>query len=161
MMNRCVFSPACSLLHCLAGVVLTLLFSVTHAADNRYITDLQASAKTQHLWLENEWLNLLHYSGEGKTPENYQSEVNDERFFIADNGDANPEAELLATLAALYRTDIAGDEHAQCKFVARLNWLKQKLPIDVSTLPAVQCDSYTEWRKHVNSDLVTLVFCRR
>jgi hypothetical protein len=42
--------------------------------------------------------------------------------------------------------------------VARLNWLKQKLPIDVSTLPTVQCDSYAEWRKHVNSDLVTLVF---
>jgi hypothetical protein len=159
MMNRCVFSPAYSLLHCLAGVMLTLLFSVTHAADKQqHITDLQASAKTQQLWLENEWLNLLHYGGEGTTPENYQSEVNDERFFIAENGDTNPEAELLATIAAFYQTDSAGDDHAQCKFVARLNWLKQKLPIDASTLPAVRCNSYTEWRKHVNSDLVTLVF---
>ena len=139
--------------------MLTLLFSVTHAADKQqHITDLQASAKTQHLWLENEWLNLLHYGGEGTTPENYQSEVNDERFFIAENGDTNPEAELLATIAAFYQTDSAGDDHAQCKFVARLNWLKQKLPIEASTLPAVRCNSYTEWRKHVNSDLVTLVF---
>ncbi|MGD2054122.1 MAG: DUF4105 domain-containing protein [Gammaproteobacteria bacterium] len=158
MMNRFASSPAHSLLRCLAGVVLTLLFSVTHAADKRHIAALQASAKTQNLWLENEWLNLLHYSGEGETPENYQSEVNDERFFLADNGDVNPEAELLATIAAFYRTDSAGDDHAQCQFTARLNWLKQKLPIDASTLPAVQCDSYTEWRKHVNSDRVTLVF---
>ncbi len=157
-MNRCVFSPACSLLHCLAAVVLTLLFPVTHAADQQYISDLQTSAKMQDLWLQNEWLNLLHYSGEGEMPENYQSEVSDKRFFLAANGGTSPEAELLATIAAFYRTDISGDEHAQCKFVARLNWLKQKLPIDTSTLPTVQCDSYTEWRKHVNSDLVTLVF---
>jgi hypothetical protein len=144
---------------CLAALMLTLLFPIARAADNnQYIVDLQAMAEARHLWQNQEWLNLLHYSGEGEVPVNYQSEVNDERFFIADDGDVNPEAELFATIAAFYRTDIAGDQHAQCKFVARLNWLKQKLAIDASTLPGVQCDSYIEWRKHVNSDKVTLVF---
>lgn len=129
-----------------------------HAADSKYIADLQSRAQEERIWKSAEWINLLHYSGEGDTAADYRSEVNDSRFFLAQDGNVNPESELLATIAAIYRTDISGDEHAQCRFVARLNWLKQKLPIEASTLPVVQCNSYIEWRKHVNSDLVTLVF---
>ena len=142
----------------LFGIVLILIFSCAQADDNQYLEDLLAQAKAQRLWLDREWLNLLHYSGDGEKAENYHSDVNDERFFIAPVGDANPESELLATIAAFYRTNVSGDEHAQCRFVARLNWLKQKLLIDTNTLPVVQCSSYVEWRKHVNSDNVTMVF---
>lgn len=151
-------SPVNTVLQYLSGILLILVFSSTHAADSQYLQDLLAQAKAQRLWLDREWLNLLHYSGDGEKAENYRSDVNDERFFIVPISDVNPESELLATIAAFYRTDVSGDEHAQCRFVARLNWLQQKLPIDASTLPAVQCNSYIEWRKHVNSDHVTMVF---
>lgn len=144
--------------HCLSGILLMLIFSSANAVDGQYPADLQARANAQQLWLDREWLNLLHYTGKSDQADNYRSEVSDERFFIAPDGNVNPESELLATITAFYSTDSVGDEHAQCKFVARLNWLKQKLSIDANTLPTVRCDSYIEWRKHVNSDQVTLVF---
>jgi hypothetical protein len=152
-MSLSVFAIRC--IQCIA--LAFALFSV-HAADSNYIADLQTRVQDQRIWQSAEWLNLLHYSGDGETTAEYRSEVNDDRFFLSADGDVNPESELLATIAAFYQTDISGNEHAQCRFVARLNWLKQKLSIDASTLPVVQCSSYIEWRKHVNSDHVTMVF---
>ena len=152
-MSLFVFSIRC--IQCVA--LAFVLFSV-HAADSKYLTELQTRIQEQRTWQSAEWLNLLHYSDNGGTAANYKSDVNDRRFFLAADGDINPESELLATVAAFYRTDVSGDEHAQCRFVARLECLKQKLPIDTSTLPDVLCSSYIDWRKHVNSDYVTMVF---
>ncbi len=139
-------------------MTLTALFSSAHAGEANYVADLQTQAQQQHIWKNPEWINLLHYAGKGDSPGNYRSESNDKRFFIAPDGKTNPESELLATIAAFYRTDISDNENAQCRFVARLNWLKQKLSIDTKSLPAVYCSEYIEWRKHVQSDLVTMVF---
>jgi hypothetical protein len=105
-----------------------------------------------------EWINLLHYNGKGDQPDDYVSDVNDGRFFIAAEGKTNPEEELLSTIAAFYRTDINGDEHAQCRFIARLNWMKLNLSVDLNSLPVVHCSKYPEWRKHVKSGSVTMVF---
>lgn len=154
--------------HCRAFLVAAICYlfilaftpplSVVHAADNGHIAELQSRARQQQIWRNEEWLNLLHYRDVGDAGKNFESEVNDDRYFIAADGDTNPESELLATIAAFYRTDITGDEHAQCKHVARLHWLEQKLAIDTASLPVVRCDKYSEWRKHVRSDQVTLVF---
>lgn len=151
-------SPPVFAIRCIQCIALAFVFFSAHAADSRNIVELQTRIQEQRIWQSTEWLNLLHYSDDGGATANYKSEVNDNRFFLAPDGDVNPESELLATVAAFYRTDISGDEHAQCRFVARLNWLKQKLSIDASTLPVVQCSRYIEWRKHVNSDHVTMVF---
>ena len=145
-------------IRCILCIAPICVFFTAHAADSKYIADLQTRAQQGHIWQSAEWLNLLHYTGDGDTPGDYRSEVNDSRFFLAPDGNGNPESELLATIAAFYTTDRSGDEHAQCRFVARLKWLEQKLPIEASTLPVVHCSSYIEWRKHVNSDLVTMVF---
>jgi hypothetical protein len=142
----------------LPALILTLALSWAHAAVSDQIVDLQAHALQLRLWQSTEWLNLLHFSGNGSTIGNHRSEINDSRFFIAVDGGTNPEAELLATIAAFYQTDIAGDDHAQCKYVARLDWLKQKLAINTDSLPIVRCNRYIEWRKHVRSEYVTLVF---
>ena len=143
---------------CLLLLVLTATISIARADEGKSIADLQMVAQEQHLWQSTQWINLLHYNGKGKLADNYESEVNDGRFFIAPDGRTNPESELNATLAAFYKTDVTGDEHAQCKFIARLNWLKQKLSIDAGSLPVVHCDKYIEWRKLVRSDSVTLIF---
>ena len=143
---------------CLFVLAFTPPFSVVYAADDRHITELQSRARQLQMWRSEEWLNLLHYRGDVDTGEIFESEVNDDRFFIATDGNSNPESELLATIAAFYRTDTTGDEHAQCRYVARLHWLGQKLAIDTASLPVVRCDEYSEWRKHVRSDRVTLIF---
>jgi hypothetical protein len=145
-------------IRCIQCIALAFVLFSVHAADSRYLADLQTRIQEQRTWQSAEWLNLLHYSGDGGTTADYRSDVHDRRFFLAADGDINPESELLATVAAFYRTDVSGDEHAQCRFVARLDWLKQKLAIDTSTLPVVHCNSYLEWRTHVNSDHVTMVF---
>ena len=150
--------PPIDAARCLLAFVLMPAYSYGHAADNPYVTDLQTQALQQRIWQHSEWLNLLHYNVAGVNAENYSSDVRDGRFFIAADGSTNPESELLATIAAFYNTDGAGDEHAQCKYVARLALLRQKLSIDADTLPVVQCGKYTEWRKHVRSDHVTMVF---
>jgi len=128
------------------------------ADDRGYISELNFKAKEMRLWQNREWLNLLHYAGNGDVVTDYKSEVRDSRFFLAPDGKTNPESELQATIAAFYNTDVTGNENAQCKFIARFQWLKQRLSIDMETLPAVHCDAYLEWRTHVHSDLVTLVF---
>lgn len=146
------------LIHRLPAPVLLLSLTCAFAENNDIITSLKTQALQQQIWRNTEWLNLLHYTGDGENASDYVSEVNDDRYFLAANGRNNPETELLATISAFYSTEPPGDEHAQCKFVARLHWLKQNLSIDTNSLPAVNCKKYIEWRTHVYSDHVTLVF---
>jgi hypothetical protein len=143
---------------CLYPVFLIAITTTATADENSYIAELNLKAKELNLWQNREWLNILHYVDKGDSAANYESEVRDRRFFLAPDGKTNPESELLATIAAFYNKDVTNNENAQCKFVARLNWLKQNLSIDEAYLPVVRCDKYIEWRKHVHSDLVTLVF---
>jgi len=143
---------------CLLLIVLTILPPALQAGEDLYVAELQAQARNQQIWQNPEWINLLHYNGKGDRPDEYDSDVNDDRFFIAPEGKTNPEDELLATIAAIFRKDITGDEHAQCQFIARLNWIKQNFSFDVDSLPIVHCTKYLEWRKQVNSSSVTLVF---
>ncbi|WP_455220303.1 Lnb N-terminal periplasmic domain-containing protein [Kaarinaea lacus] len=137
---------------------LIVVINIVVADERGYIPELNLKAKELRLWQDREWLNLLHYVGKGDVAIEYKSEVRDSRFFLAPDGKTNPESELLATIAAFYKTDVADNDNAQCKFIARFEWLKRKLSIATETLPAVNCDEYLEWRKHVRSDRVTLVF---
>jgi len=151
-------TPALSVIYRVLLVAFVLTGTTARADENSYVTDLQRQAQQRALWQNTEWLNLLHYAGSGQSSESYNSHVKDSRFFLAPDGRTNPASELLATIAAFYRTDISGDEHAQCKFIARLSLLKQQLRFTTESLPKVSCAEYNDWRKHVRSDKVTLVF---
>ena len=141
-------------------LLITLFVTITsHAANSDSpLTQLQNKAKQQQLWKQPEWLNLLHFEGDSNSPDDYVSQVADQNFYIAENGTVNPETELLATLAGFYDSEIKDDLNAQCQFVARLDWLKQKLAIDPETLPTVNCKKYIEWRSNVNPQQVSLIF---
>lgn len=131
----------------------------SHAANSsEYLSQLQDQAKHQQLWKSTEWLNLLHYEGHGDLPADYTSPIRDHSFFLAENGSRNAEAELVATLAGIYDNEKKDDDSAQCRFVARRNWLIQKLAINTETLPDVHCEEYLSWRKNVQPQQVTLVF---
>lgn len=119
---------------------------------------LQQQAQQMRLWQHQEWLNLLHYNKNSSSPSGYASAVDDVRFFNAVDGTINPEAELQATLSALYRREASGNEHAQCRFVARLHWLQKQLSIDVATLPEINCPDYKKWYAMVRAQRVTLIF---
>lgn len=137
---------------------LTLLLPLISHADNRPVVEqLQARAQQQALWKQQEWLNLLHYNNPDDGAD-YISQVDDPRFFNAVDGKYNPGSEMLATIRELYRDDIDGDDHAQCRFIARLEWLKKNLQLDPKTLPQVSCPKYKKWRSRIPDHKVTMVF---
>jgi hypothetical protein len=144
----------CSLFFLLA---LAALPSISSASNNT-ITELQEKALEQQLWRHQEWINLLHYDVNDKTKDEYLSQVDDKRFFNAENGKTNSKDELLATISAFYRIDLKDNEHPQCRFVARLEWLQKKLSINTETLPVQNCEEYNEWIDIVKSDKVTMIF---
>ena len=118
---------------------------------NDYITE----ARRLVLWEQSEWLNLIHYN---KASDNYLSQVDDERFFYAADGNSDPQAELIATLEQLFVATENNNQQTQCRFVARVAWLSEQLEIDKNLLPGVHCDEYLEWRHLVQADSVTMIF---
>ena len=64
-------------IRCILCIAPICVFSTAHAADSKYMADLQTRAQQGHIWQSAEWLNLLHYTGDGDTPGDYRSEVND------------------------------------------------------------------------------------
>ncbi|VAW87499.1 putative outermembrane protein [hydrothermal vent metagenome] len=140
-------------------LLLTVLCSVvTHATPADQVSALQDKAVELQLWHSREWINLLHYYPDRMVESGYLSQVDDERFFNAVDGVNDPQAEMLATLAAFYRIDVMGNNHPLCRFPARLRWLSEHITINKKTLPNVVCSDYDEWRKVVQARQVTLIF---
>lgn len=120
------------------------------AADNAW-----TQAQAHSLWQRDEWLKLGHYKP-GAWPGTWTSDADDARFFLADGGREDPKAELEATLAAFAAPAESGDAHAQCRFVARLQWLRSEL--ELPELPQPDCVEYREFRELVQATRVVLVF---
>ncbi len=143
----------------LALLVLSSLvfFNTAQANTDIYIAQLHSNASEIKLWQHREWINLLHYDTKGSS-ESLLSQVDDPRFFNAIDGKRNPKAELLQTVSAFFNNAADDENHPQCRFIARLDWLKNKLKIDSSLLPKVACSKYKQWRTLIPDSQVTLVF---
>ena len=136
-----------------------LLFTLPHATHaTSEISRLVSTAGNLQSWRDNIWLNLGHYQGDGDDPAQYISQADDQRFFLAHDGKTNPASELIATIKAFYSTETSSNDHALCRFPARLEWLSKTLKIDKTTLPQVNCTDYLEWRGLIKAARVTLVF---
>ncbi len=85
-----------------------------------------------------------------------QSEIDDRKFFFAQDGKSNAKNELDATLSALYNETIFDDNSSACRFPARKAWLEEKLSID--DFPKVECTEYNKILQKVNPKSATLVF---
>ncbi len=120
------------------------------------LTELKARARAQGLAVQKPWLRLGHYhptlSG------GYRSEADGAPFFLAPDGKDDPAAELEATLAALLAPPVAGENHARCRFPARLTYLASALGVDVGQLPPVECTELEKYRARMAAQSVTLVF---
>ncbi|WP_198676572.1 DUF4105 domain-containing protein [Aliidiomarina soli] len=97
------------------------------------------------------WLKLLHFDRHGVFTEP-RSAVNDESFFLAQNGAHNPAAELAATIDALNEPFSAETVHASCRFPARAMWLKQQGVIESNE--NIHCPEWQEWEsQHANGEV--------
>tara|TARA_R110001583_G_scaffold27561_2_gene98397 strand:+ start:9578 stop:11437 length:1860 start_codon:yes stop_codon:yes gene_type:complete len=99
-----------------------------------------------------QWLALLH-SKPHKDSNDLQSYVDDNTFFLAEDGAINPESELLASIHAL-RTDT----ETQCRFPARTKLLLSHIDNLVNDISDVECTKYNAWLKQLNTSSVVLVF---
>lgn len=152
----------------LKHIFLLCFLSITieaYANTQDSIPDEQAIKKAA----ENiEWLNLLHYRERSFSFSSKMRTIADDKaFFLADDGDKNADSEMLKTLeemqntsdfASLPTTDEKLNNHPQCKFPARFDWLKKRFPNWASQLVSLPCPAYDAWIKEMNPKSVTLIF---
>jgi Domain of unknown function (DUF4105) len=134
--------------------------SFAEAEASAEINSLVKQSETLRLAQHPYWLALMHYKP--STPgENIQrhSEVTSTEFFLSADGRTNSPAELTATIAALFKpVNVNSNDHAQCRFVARYQWLRKVLNWDGITLPLAECKNFNAWQKNGRVESISLIF---
>lgn len=147
-----------------ARLWLTLILSwaplPSHAIDEAYLNALIAAARVQDLSATRQWHALMHYRANLVFP-GVTGQADDERFYLAADGKTDPAAEIEATLRAFFEpptVETDSTQHAQCRFIARYHWLRQRLSFDPTRLPPQPCERFRAWRATLNAHALTLVF---
>jgi hypothetical protein len=126
--------------------------------ENAYLVELIDKGLQAKLAGEREWHLLLHYR------ENlfggYTSEQDDPGFFMSPNGKTNPQAELDATLKQFFSEELVGRSRqpAQCAFIARYHWLRERLQFDDSRLQKMVCERFDRWFNDFEAQSISLIF---
>ena len=120
------------------------LYAAPHIDDQR----------VQQLANDPFWISLGHYEA-GKLS-GWRSYVSDDKFFLAAEGAHHPDAELRATVEALYAPLSLGDKHPQCVYPARTRWLKAQL--NLTDLPKAECAEFSQWFKDVAPHSTVMIF---
>ena len=127
-------------------------------SDSAYLAELIDKGLQAKLAGEREWHLLLHYK------ENlfggHTSEQDDPGFFMSPDGKTNPQAELDATLKQFFSEELIGrsKQPAQCAFIARYHWLRERLQFDDSRLPRMACERFDRWFNDFEAQSITLIF---
>lgn len=132
--------------------LLLLGLPVVHAAPQLNPDPGQLEKLSQ----ENAWWRLIHYKQQyGRI----RSQVDDARFFLSDEGDRNPLAELRATLDqlnhALQDAGLSEQEDLRCRFPARFEWLNRTLD---ARLPGRDCPDLQVWLDDIDAGSLSLIF---
>ncbi len=144
-------------------ISLACLSSSPATSAESALSRLQEQAQGLGLAGHPEWLRLLHYPVPKpiRKASTWRSRIDDAGFFLAADGASSPEAELKATLQALFTPpapDADPDAHPRCRFVARVAWLEAQLPIQQTELPALSCHAFRQWHAQVGGARTTLIF---
>lgn len=126
--------------------------TTSHGAEAEgYAVSLIAQSRALRLSEDRTWNILLHDKGG-------VSLIDDPKFFLAPDGKRNPQSELEATIAAFFEQERSDSEHPRCRFPLRYAWLKERLSIDESRLPAAACTWLNETLARMNPQSAVLVF---
>ena len=153
--------PSSAVIHFLFAILALFIASsrsFAQPAFNEYRDELIQQAKLARLAEEREWHLLLHYKDNllgGVT-----SEQDDDGFFLSPRGKQDQEAELEATIDHFFSADLVGrsQQPAQCAFIARYHWLKDRLHFDPVRLPPLTCDRFDRWRAELDPQGISLIF---
>lgn len=124
------------------------------------INHLLTIAKSKQLYLKPDWLALMHYQPTGDNGVSFESQVDDERYFLARNGRTNSLAEMSATINIMFGGALkttTEQDNPHCGFVERERWLREQLSLSAQAVPA-SCTEFHQWRDRMEAHSVTLVF---
>ncbi len=141
-------------------LAIPFLFCSTVAvgSEKPSVEELQARALEAGLEESPYWHSLIHYYSSSQSEGTLESHVDDDRFFMSDEGKHNPKAELLATINVLFASQSSAKKaDAQCRFIARGKWLRARLSLP-QVVPPAACQEYLQWRQTIGRGSVTLVF---
>lgn len=137
--------------------MLAALLLPLRAGAGDYAGELIERARQLRLAERAEWRKLVHYVPNLASPDMH-SQVDSPSFFNSPSGKMDPRAELEATLRSFFAEAPEGDDHPQCRFVARRAWLDAELGFDAQRVPRRECRRYREWRAAIDASQLTLVF---
>lgn len=146
------------LLVLLVSLFVSSLSSAQSSDRDSYLAQLIEQAQQEKLADQREWHLLLHYR-KGIFG-GYESEQDDPGFFMSPKGKTDPSAELAATLAQFFSSELVGrsKQPAQCAFIARYHWLKEQLKFDPARLPPLACDRFERWYEDFQAEAISLIF---
>ncbi|MDT8440471.1 MAG: DUF4105 domain-containing protein [Desulfuromonadales bacterium] len=119
------------------------------------LADLLDRATRLELAEARPWQVYLRYRPQGGK---VVSLVDDPAYFLADTGKHDPQAELHASIEAMYAPAERGDDHFLCRFPARSEWLAAALDIETAALPRPHCASLDDAMAKVDPRSAVLVF---
>lgn len=128
------------------------------ASSNPYQDLIIKQALKQELHEDKYWHTLLHYKG---TYGYYESLIDDPKFFTAEDGKTNPKNELIETIKTFFESDLDNPLHGQCRFIARFNWIKERLNLnkfDESEMPKAPCLTFNSYIDTIKPTTATLIF---
>ncbi len=141
-------------------IFLILLFhTYSYAEPSQYGKDIAKKAISEKAYLEQQWNVLMQY----KKPagRKIRSLVDDERFFLAENGKYSPKDELEATILSLFDSEISKDDdnkHPVCLFAGRREWIIERFNVDRNKLPKKSCTDYERVREKIDPSSISVIF---
>lgn len=144
----------------LAAWLLTLLFPLIASSSETLISQaaldqIKNRARAADVGTSREWLLASHYKN--RLLGGYKSEIDGRSYFLSPSGKTNPEAELDATLQAFAQPLTANnDEHPQCRYIGRRNFLFKRLAI--TEIPKLDCPSHMKWKKELDVVGASVIF---
>lgn len=134
--------------------LLLILCSVLLLIPFAQASTRAVSPELQSIALSSTWQKLLVYGDNGK------SYIKSDNFFFSEHGAADPLAELLATLSAFAAPvdPFNPDAHAQCKFPARYQWLRQQISISNFGIEELNCPEFNQFNQQQNVSSISVIF---
>lgn len=89
------------------------------------------------------WLKLIKVTRE--STHRFSTDLLSDNFYLASGSPPSPLDELNATVRTALAKLPSNESHTQCRFPARVHWLKSQLPNFATELPQIHCASQKRW----------------
>lgn len=140
----------------LAAIAVAGRFTSAESATPAVRDDLELGALSTEV--KDRWIALLHYRTDG---DGWRSEVQQLEFFLADDGDIDPQREWTADREAFQEPvppDVDTAAHAQCRFPARFAFMKQALRWSDRDVTTVDCPLVGAFQRMLSARSLSVVF---